>query len=77
MPIRLTVAGVDLTFEKLLWRAYGRRGATSEMLAATLAANPGLAVGGPVLPLGTPVTLPDLIAAPAKPRRRVVNLFED
>lgn len=72
-----TVAGSGITLDLLLWRAYGRAGNTSAMLAAAWALNPGLAAKGPVLPLGARVTLPDP-PSPAAARRRVpVNLFDD
>lgn len=38
---------------------YGRTGGATE---AVLAANPGLAGKGPVLPLGTRITMPELAA---------------
>lgn len=75
MPIRLTVAGVGLTLDLLLWRAYGRPGNTSDMLRRAHLANPGLARLGPVLPLRTRVVLPDLPPAGAQPRRATVDLF--
>lgn len=75
MPLTLTVKGVDLRVSLLLWRAYGRRGVTAAMLSRTYALNPGLAALGPILPLGTVLTLPDLPTALAQPKRATVNLF--
>lgn len=58
------------TLDALIWRA---RGLGPDDLPAVLAANPGLAAHGPVLPIGTPVTLPD--APPAARQRDVVQLW--
>jgi len=77
MPLPVTVQGVGVTLDLLLWRAYGRRGQTPAMLAAALALNPDLAGLGPELPLLTPVRLPDLPSGRAATRRRIVNLWED
>lgn len=47
----------------------------SEAIGIVLAANRGIAALGPVLPLGTPVVVPDdAIAAPVKVA--VVNLWD-
>lgn len=46
------------TVDLLCWRHYGR---TQGMTEAVLAANPGLADIGPVLPHGLAVELPDLV----------------
>ncbi|MHA6717890.1 tail protein X [Sphingomonas sp. RS6] len=59
------------TLDELLWR---ERGLGAEALEAVLAANPGLADRGAVLPIGTPVTLP-VIAAQAQPVRETVQLW--
>lgn len=79
MPLTIKVAGVGITVAKLLWRHGGRRGNTSARLTETLELNPGLAALGPVLPLGTKVTLPDL--PPTTPQTRAavpaVSLFDD
>lgn len=76
MPIRVTVQRERTSVDLLLWRAYGRRGQTSAMLAETFALNPGLAGMGPFLPLLTPVLLPDLPAPSAPARRPAVSLFD-
>lgn len=76
MAISLTVKGERITLELLLFRAYGRPGQSSEMLKQALALNPGLADLGAVLPIGTPVVLPDLPAQPARPRRPARSLFD-
>jgi phage tail protein X len=58
------------TLDALCWRVYGR---TTGVVEAVLAANPGLADHGPVLPHGTPVRLPDQPAAAEQ--RQQVNLW--
>ncbi|MBA1289185.1 tail protein X [Pseudomonas japonica] len=58
------------TLDALCWRAYGR---TAGVVEAVLAANPGLAGHGPVLPHGTPVRLPE--QPPAAETRQMVNLW--
>lgn len=51
------------TLDQLCQRHLGRTGGVVE---AALEANPGLAALGPVLPMGTPVTLPDQASAAAQ-----------
>lgn len=46
-------------------------GHTIDVVAQVLEANPGLAVLGPVLPVGTRVTLPDISA----PQAEQVNIW--
>ena len=48
------------TLDRICLRHYGR---TQDVTEAALEANPGLAELGPILPIGTPNTLPD---APAQ-----------
>lgn len=48
------------TVDSLCWRHYGR---TQGMTERVLAANPGLADIGPVLPHGLDVELPDIVPA--------------
>lgn len=57
----------------LLFQVHGVAG--QKLLETTLELNPGLARLGPVLPLGTIVTLPDLPAADPFTVRPVVSLF--
>ncbi|MCQ4319731.1 tail protein X [Stutzerimonas stutzeri] len=59
------------TVDALCWRHYGR---TAGVVEQVLAANPGLADHGPVIPNGTLITLPD--AAPQAERRQMVNLWD-
>lgn len=49
------IAQQDDTVDSLCWRHHG----SSAAVEVTLDTNPGLAALGPVLPLGTAVTLPD------------------
>lgn len=58
------------TLDALIWRA---RGLGPDDLPTVLAANPGLAALGPILPVGTAVILPD--APPAARQRDVVQLW--
>ncbi|TAL53832.1 tail protein X [Pandoraea sp.] len=58
------------TLDALCWRVYGRTAGVTE---AALAANPGLADLGPVLPHGHLVELPDL---PPQPIARLVQLWD-
>lgn len=74
--LSLTVQGERITLELLLFRAYGRRGQTSAMLASAFALNRGLADRGAFIPIGTPVTLPDLPPKPATVVRPGVSIFD-
>ena len=53
----------------ICWRHYGRSDRTVE---AVLAANPGLAERGPVLPAGIELTLPDI---PTPAPRRILRIW--
>jgi phage tail protein X len=59
------------TLDELVWRNYGR---TTGLVERVLAANPGLADLGAVLPNGTLVNLPD--AAPQAEQTQMVNLWD-
>jgi len=60
------------TIDAICWRVFGR---TDRVTEQALALNPGLAMLGPVLPAGTPVTLPD--ALEAEPQiRETVSLWD-
>lgn len=59
------------TLDALIWR---ERGLGAADLPAVLAANPGIARLGSVLPVNTPITLPD-IATPASAVRELVQLW--
>ncbi|KZY95251.1 MULTISPECIES: tail protein X [unclassified Erythrobacter] len=60
------------TLDLICWRELGR---TAGVVEAAVAANPGIADLGPVLPMGTPVVLPDVaIAAPGT--RDIVQLWD-
>lgn len=58
------------TVDLICHRHYGRTAGVTE---AVFNANPGLCELGPVLPIGTPVTLPDM--APAA-ERDIVQLWD-
>lgn len=70
--MRITALQGD-TVDAICWRHYGR---TVGMTEAVYAANPGLAVLGPLLPLGTQIELPDLPTQPAAATRHLVNLWD-
>ena len=59
------------TVDLACWRVYGR---TAEVTEVVLAANPGLADKGLILPLGTVISMPDI----AKPTtlRPLVTLWD-
>lgn len=58
------------TVDAVCWRHYG---STTGVVEAVLAANPGLAEHGPVLPTGLLVDLPPLHTT--APERPMVNLW--
>ncbi|MEJ8673722.1 tail protein X [Chromobacterium amazonense] len=58
--------------DAIAWRVYGKNRGVVEQL---LQHNPGLAEHGPVLPSGTLVRLPDLLADPA-PAQTLINLWD-
>lgn len=60
------------TVDAICWRHYGRTAGVTEQV---LAANPGLAEHGPIIPHGTLITLPDITTPPA-PTRRTVKLWD-
>ncbi|HEV7251438.1 MAG TPA: tail protein X [Shinella sp.] len=75
MAETITVRGEGITVDLLLWRKYGVR--SRSVVEATFALNPGLAALGPILPLGTLVTLADLPAAATKVDERLaISLFD-
>lgn len=59
------------TLDGLIWR---ERGLGSADIAPVLAANPGLAALGPVLPMGTAVEVP--ATAPAQSVIQLVQLWD-
>ncbi|TCP13762.1 phage tail protein X [Crenobacter luteus] len=70
--MRITAMQGD-TVDLICDRHYGR---TAGITEAVYQANPGLADIGPILPIGTPVTLPDLPTQPAETTRQLVNLWD-
>lgn len=63
------------TLDRICLRYYGR---TRDVTEAALDANPGLAALGPILPIGTPVTLPDAptTATAGTAAQQPVNLWD-
>jgi len=61
------------TLDALIWRD---RGLGPADLPAVLAANPGLAALGPILPKGQPVTIPAIATPAVTVRTDVVNLWD-
>ena len=68
MPRRIVTEDGD-TPDLIAWREWGDRPQGAEDL---LAANPGLAARGPLLPAGVTVTIPDL----PDPETPVARLWE-
>ncbi len=52
------------TVDLVAWKLAGR---TAEVVEAILAANPGLAALGPILPIGTAVIVPEVATPTATP----------
>ncbi|HOV04218.1 MAG TPA: tail protein X [Hyphomicrobiales bacterium] len=76
----LRIEREDVSLDQLVfeyaWTVLGdlkRAGRLKGFVEATLAANPGLASRGPILPLGLVVTIPEFIV---EDRRRVVRLWD-
>lgn len=61
------------TVDAIAWRYYGK---TAGVVEAILQANPGLADHGPLLAMGTAVTLPDLTTAEATTTKTLINLWD-
>ncbi|QYX51502.1 tail protein X [Pseudomonas sp. S07E 245] len=59
------------TVDALCWRYYGR---TAGVVETVLAANPGLADKGTVLPSGLLITMPEIQTS--APERQMVNLWD-
>jgi len=57
------IAAQGDTVDALCWRHLGSSAAVEQVLAA----NPGIAALGPVLPTGTPLELPDALPPSRKP----------
>lgn len=71
MPKTTTTTRQGETVDLVCRRTYGRTRAVTE---AVLAANPGLAAKGPILPMGTVVIIPD--RAPATTQAPLVSLWD-
>jgi phage tail protein X len=66
------VAGEGISVDLLIWRKYKRP--MPGLLELVLDINPGIAGLGPILPIGTVVTLPD-VKPPTVPELAVVRLW--
>lgn len=75
MVTRVVADEIGLRLDELAARATGSE--QGGIVEAILAANPGLAALGPVLPLGTVVVVPDVVPAePTAGLARVVNPWD-
>lgn len=72
-PDVLTVSSALTTLDLLLWRKYRRE--VPGLVEQTLAQNRGLAALGPILPIGTKVTVTPPAPPPARTPRPVIRLF--
>lgn len=70
---KITVSREHTTLDLLLFRRFGAAG--QSLLESVLDANRGLAAKGPVLPVGTVVTLPEQLGRTSAAERPVVDLF--
>lgn len=61
------------TLDAICWRHYGR---TEGCVEAVLAANPGLAKLGAVLPMGTLIELPELARSSTAKTINLINLWD-
>ena len=57
--------------DALCWRHYGRTQGAMEMV---IEANSGLAVRGPILPMGLEIEMPDITRTPLT--ARLLNIFD-
>lgn len=75
MPQTFQIRREGMTVELLLHQAYGVAGRA--LLEETLEKNPGLSSLGPILPLGTILTISDRPQPGTTANRPVVSLFGD
>jgi len=54
---RIRVVQAGMTVERVVWQAFARQ--DEQLVEQTLALNPGLSAAGPILAVGTEVTLPE------------------
>ncbi|HEV7293120.1 MAG TPA: tail protein X [Devosia sp.] len=73
MAQTITIRREGLTLDLLLFQSYGPSG--RDLLEIAFGINPGLADLGPIIPLGTTVTIPDRPVGSALSSRPVVSLF--
>lgn len=70
----IAIAQAGETVDALVWRVLGRTAALTEQ---TLAANPGLADIGAILPGGTKVDLTEVVETAAVPvQREIISLWD-
>lgn len=69
----VTIKGEGITADLLLFRTYGVSG--QALVEEFYDINPGVAALGPVLPLGTVVTIPDQPAVTSPAVAQPVTLF--
>ena len=70
----LTVLGKPMPLDLLLFKRFKRE--IPGFVEATYAANPGLADLGPILPLGTEVTVTVPAPRPTKTVRKTIRLYD-
>ena len=73
MAQSFTIKRERMTLDLLLFQAYGAEG--QGLVEQAIELNPGLASLGPVIPLNTTVTIPDLPTPDAFKARPIVSLF--
>lgn len=69
MAASIVIALQGETLDALCFRVYGNTSGVEQVLEA----NPGLCEHGPLLPMGTPVRLPNI---QSQPTRAVVNIWD-
>ena len=70
----LTVTGKPMPLDLLLFKRFQRE--IPGFVEATYASNPGLADLGPILPLGTEVTVTVPALRPTKTVRKTIRLYD-
>lgn len=69
---RTVISQAGETLDALMWRALGSTAA----VAVVLAANPGIAAAGPILPAGTGIQIPDAAISTSAPLREDIRLWD-
>jgi len=72
----VTIKGDGITLDLLVWRRYRRRipGFVERILG--MEANHGIAALGPILPVGTIVTMPIISSEALPARRKTIKLWD-